>query len=207
MEKEDEIETINIRIIAIGRHGVGRRSLIKRFIDNTFEERDVFLGDSMRKTIKLNDNQQVKVIFYIHNSGETFFQLRPFNLKSYDGFILAYEVDISYTFESLNEAIEYICKYNIDLNEKPIILIGNKLDNKYKLVSTEEAQAFATNNGLLAFYETSAKKNINVNESLNRLIKKICEVKSFSPKKEKIKLKDEKKNINKVNRDKKKCIK
>ena len=90
------------------------------------------------------------------------------------------------------------------MNKKPIILIGTNLDENYREVSTEEAQLFANNNNLFAFYETSAKENINVNESLNALFEKICVQNSIFPTKEEIKLKNEKKNNKKV---KKTCVK
>ena len=180
---DNQEEIIKIKILALGLYGVGRRSIINRFLENKYEENHK-LSQYMSKNIILKNNQQIKVDFYIHNRGEKFYQLRPLKilLKNIQGFILAYSIDSKYSFESLSEAIEWIQIIDIDYKKIPTILIGNQLDkNENREVPTEEAQSFANNNGFFAFYETSAKENINVNESLNALIEKICEENAFFP--------------------------
>ena len=200
-------ETINI--LALGIYGVGRRSLINRFFENTYVEGQD-LNKNLIKSIKLNNNQTINVFFHVHNRSEKFYQLSPSYLyfKNCKGIILAYDINSKYTFESLSEALEVI--YDYVPKEFPIILVGNKLDegDNFRQVKTEEGQAFATKNGFFAFYETSAKENINVNECLNKFIDKIIQTYSIFPKEEEEekekKLKKEKKNNSNF---KKKCIK
>ena len=54
-------------------------------------------------------------------------------------------------------------KWKKKLNELGLLLIGNKIDlvNK-RIIDKEEAENFAKNNNL-SYYETSALKNININ--------------------------------------------
>ena len=176
-----------------------------RFLDYKYEDQ-LKIDGQIIATIRLKNNQLIKVQFIIYNSSEKYYQLRPERtyLRKCDRFILTYSINDKYSFNSLSKAIDNFHINKNDLNKKPIILIGTNLDENYREVSTEEAQLFANNNNLFAFYETSAKENINVNESLNALFEKICVQNSIFPTKEEIKLKNEKKNNKKV---KKTCVK
>jgi GTPase SAR1 family protein len=60
-------------------------------------------------------------------------------------------------------SIQTNCPDNI-----PKIIIGNKIDSNNIAVTTKSAKAFADTNNIKLF-ETSAKRNDNVNESFNYL--------------------------------------
>ena len=59
----------------------------------------------------------------------------------------------------------------------PIILIGNKCDLKEeeKVITKEEGEKLANDNGF-AFFETSCKKGINIEESVQFLVYKIIDI-------------------------------
>ena len=69
------------------------------------------------------------------------------------------------------------CKNNI-----PKVIIGNKIDNPEKAISSKQATYFADTNKVKIF-EASAKKNINVNEAFNTLFKEIINEKKRKDKK------------------------
>jgi len=202
-----------MKIVLIGITGVGKLSLVKRFVEGTFVEGDYSSKPFYIKKIKINDNLIIDVHLWIHKSSEKYFELRPFKMlfKEANAIILVYDVSEKYSLEKLSVALEHA--YNYIPKDFPIILIGNKIDI-LKNVTTEEGQAFANNNSLFAFYETSAKENINVNECFNKIIEEILKKdanfhdieieKEKEKEKEKI-IKIEKKRNNK---DKKKyCVK
>lgn len=68
-------------------------------------------------------------------------------------------------------SIKANCPENI-----PKIIIGNKIDSENKAVSTISAKAFADKNNV-KFFETSAKKNLNVEEAFNSLFLEIIKYK------------------------------
>ena len=193
-----------INILVVGIFSVGKGSLVKRFTHDTFDDKNLLITN-ISKTFKLNDDQELIVNFFIHNRSEKFYQLRPNSsqLQLSKAIILVYDISFHYSLIALNDALEHLNKYIS--KEVPIILIGNKIDLIDREVTTEEGKKFASDNKLLAFYEASAKENINVKEAFNEFLEKIKQVYSIFPyTKGKNIIQLEK---NKNNKDNKSCIK
>jgi GTPase SAR1 family protein len=100
-------------------------------------------------------------------------------LKSIKCLILIYDITKKESFESLNSWLNFIeeLHYNDDTIFK--ILIGNKCDlEDQRKVSIEEGLEFAKKNEMI-FYETSAIKGININESFKDIIKILIKKRSI----------------------------
>ena len=84
--------------------------------------------------------------------------------------MLVYDISCRETFDNLKEWVQSI---NLKVSSKEIkkILIGNKLDLE-RDVEKEEAETFAKSQNL-EYFETSAKDNNNVKESIEYLVKQI----------------------------------
>jgi GTPase SAR1 family protein len=54
----------------------------------------------------------------------------------------------------------------------PIVLIGNKVDHKKRVITEERARKYAEQNSM-KYIETSAKKNINIDKFFSLLIQEI----------------------------------
>jgi len=92
-----------------------------------------------------------------------------------DGILILFDVTNK---ESFNNAINWIkdAKDNININneggqdsEKPIYLIGNKIDLTCRVVSKEQAQAQANLFGI-KYFEVCCKINMNIQEVMARMI-------------------------------------
>ena len=53
----------------------------------------------------------------------------------------------------------------------PFILIGNKIDQENRVVTTKRAQAWCQANGNMPYFETSAKEAINVAQAFQAVAK------------------------------------
>lgn len=82
--------------------------------------------------------------------------------KGADGIVLMNDITDKSTLEDLYFYINSIENTSKDICK---ILVGNKCDAEdIREVSFEEGQEFAKKNGITNFIETSAKKNLNINE-------------------------------------------
>lgn len=106
--------------------------------------------------------------------------------KNSNGVIIVYDVSNRSSFNTIQGWIESV--YDNSAEDIKIILIGNKIDLERE-VSTEEGKAIADKYHI-PFYETSAKENTNIKQSILDLVSIILETQE--PKKEGINLSDKK---------------
>ncbi|ESO00650.1 hypothetical protein HELRODRAFT_82945 [Helobdella robusta] len=150
------------KLLIIGDSGVGKSSLLVRFADNTFTGSFITtIGvDFKIRTIIVN-NERVKLQIWDTAGQERFRTITSTYYRGTHGVLVVYDVTSGETFANIKRWLQEIDQ-NCDVVNR--ILVGNKDDNPdKKVVSTEDAQAFADQIGIKLF-ETSAKDNKNVEE-------------------------------------------
>ena len=114
----------------------------------------------------------MKLIIWDTPGQERFRSVVLKHLKSFEGFVLVFDVTNRQSFENLEGWLKII-KENSE--KKPIIcLFGNKVDvdeDKWT-VKKEEIEEFVKIKGL-EYYNVSAKNGIGFNEGINYLANKI----------------------------------
>ena len=120
----------------------------------------------MAKNIQVND-RSVRVQIWDTAGQEAFRSITRSYYKSSTCAFIVYDITSKKTFTNvvswLNECKEMCYKDIL------ICLVGNKSDLESKrIVSTEEGQNFAKDNGLL-FYETSAQNGTNIEDMFNKV--------------------------------------
>ena len=120
----------------------------------------------MAKNIQVND-RSVRVQIWDTAGQEAFRSITRSYYKSSTCAFIVYDITSKKTFTNvvswLNECKEMCYKDIL------ICLVGNKSDLESKrVVSKEEGQKFADDNGLL-FYETSAQDGTNIEDMFNRV--------------------------------------
>ena len=68
--------------------------------------------------------------------------------------------------------IELINKSNCKLHSFPILLLGNKCDNKNRQVTRDEAEIYALKNSMI-YEEVSCKNGDNIESSFSKIVKDI----------------------------------
>ena len=115
--------------------------------------------------------------------------MRDLTIQGGQGFLLVYSITSQDSFNDVAELKEKISrvKYTDNVSKRvsytsdwyyqvPMILVGNKCDLKeYRVVGKSEAKHLATEWGI-NFLETSALKNINVQEIFIDLVRQIQKV-------------------------------
>ena len=149
---------------------VGKTSIVNTFLNIEFTENNLMtIGtDKMESYMKMNDGNELKVIIWDTAGQERFHSIAKNTIKNAQGIIVSFDMTQRKSFENVNVWLNEIRENSVSI---PIVLFGNKCDLKEKrTVTKEEAEKLAETNHL-AYFETSAKLDINIKEGF----KKICE--------------------------------
>jgi len=147
----------------------------------------------------LSNGKKYKIIIYDTAGQERYRSLSLTSVRRCDGIILMYDITKKNTFESIKDWYNSIHEVIEDIN---LILIGNKCDLEDKREVSEEEGLKEAQNYKVSYFETSAKKGINVEKSVDELIDKI-----IAKKEEKLKNKKNEEEDNKIQLDVRTSIK
>ncbi|KAJ3439228.1 rab2a [Anaeramoeba flamelloides] len=160
------------KFILIGDSGVGKSCILNRFTNDGFESiYDATIGvefnaraiEILEKTIKLQ--------IWDTAGQETFRSITRSYFRGSMGALLIYDISQRETFNHLNSWLEDVLKHSSPDIE--IMVIGNKNDlTELRQVEYEEGEKFAKEKGL-TFLETSAKENVNIEESFTKIAENI----------------------------------
>lgn len=157
------------RVAVVGVSNVGKSALIMQFTQGIYNEGEEYVCDSYMKQLSIN-NDICKVDIMDTEGGEQYSSLRDGYMRSAQGFLLVYSITSRSSFEELTTFRDQILR--LKSSSPPFVIVGNKCDLEERVISTSEGLAFASSLGC-PFYETSAKKQINVTDSFIRCIQDI----------------------------------
>jgi small GTP-binding protein len=161
-------ETLNFKFVVIGSAGVGKTAILKRLVDDTYQ-------DDLQSTVGVEfdtvtvtvDRHKIKLQIWDTAGQERFRSIARAYYRNAAGVILVFDVTDRKSFDALPTWISDIhamCDPNAIVQ-----LIGNKSDAKsHRLVTVQEADAFASQHKL-QYIETSAKFGDNVPEAFVRV--------------------------------------
>jgi len=166
----DQDYDLHIKLLMLGDTGVGKTCLLLRYAYDSFSPTFITtIGIDFKIKHTLVDGVHVKMQIWDTAGQERFRTITVSYFKGAHGVILVYDVTDRDTFENIRHWLAQIKKH-ADRNVC-VLLIGNKSDkSQLRMVSREEGEALAKDIGV-QFYETSAKGNINVEESFMSIAK------------------------------------
>ncbi|XP_026555937.1 GTP-binding protein Di-Ras3 [Pseudonaja textilis] len=157
------------RVVVFGAAGVGKSSLVLRFIQGTFRETYIpTVEDTYRQVISCDKNICTLQITDTTGSHQ-FPAMQRLSISKGHAFMLVYSVTSRESIEELQPIYEEICQIKGEVQKVPIILVGNKSDGPQREVGTSEGEVLATK-WKCSFMETSAKMNYNVQELFEELL-------------------------------------
>eukprot|EP00943_MAST-04B_sp_MAST-4B-sp1_P004093 g4093.t1 len=163
-------------IVVLGFRGVGKSSIVGRFVNHVFnKEYNPTIESTYRKRIQYGHESLTLTIHDTTGQDE----LTVFSARHYigvHGYILVYDVTSRHSFEMARYINDKILTTMMGSAEFiPRLLVGNKCDvNSRRQVSYEEGEQVAQEMGC-DFLEVSAKTNKNVEESFHTLLSSIYE--------------------------------
>ena len=152
---------ISVKIGLLGNTSVGKSSLIRRYVDEKFE--DNFMStigvDYFQKKVTIN-NKNIIIEIQDTSGEERFRSIAKSYYKNVDGIIFVFDVTNE---ESFKEGINYwLTECDKEKGEYKKILVGNKIDLKEtRIINKETIEKFAKDKGM-KYFETSAKEGTKV---------------------------------------------
>ncbi|XP_037551047.1 GTP-binding protein Di-Ras1b [Nematolebias whitei] len=157
------------RVVVFGAGGVGKSSLVLRFVKGTF--RDTYIPtveDTYRQVISCD--KSVCTLQITDTTGSHQFPaMQRLSISKGHAFILVYSITSKQSLEELKPIYQQILAIKGNVESIPIMLVGNKSDETHREVETKDGEAQA-NHWKCAFMETSAKTNHNVTELFQELL-------------------------------------
>ncbi len=161
------------KIITLGDSLVGKTCLILRFLEDTFFA--TYLStigfDLKQKIVKLENGDKIKLIIHDTAGQERFKSLALTYYRKAYGILLLFDVTKKSSFIACKNYLEEV---RMNSEKKCIVyLVGNKIDLvNERQITKEEAEAFAQQENI-NYIETSAVKNMKVNEAFTSLLNDI----------------------------------
>ena len=144
----------------------GKTTLIQSYDKKSFQQ--TFLTSTGIDYIIVSYSKNMDKKFFIYDTcrwnGRFDIMIRNY-LNNADGVLLLFDLSSRNDFDQLPVCLNMITDY-YELEEFPVLLIGNKADLEKKVDDTEINQ-FIQKNKFIRYFEVSSKTMTNVEESIN----------------------------------------
>ncbi|GAO46404.1 hypothetical protein G7K_0635-t1 [Saitoella complicata NRRL Y-17804] len=174
MASEDEYDFL-FKVVLIGDSGVGKSNLLSRFTRNEFnlDSKSTIGVEFATRSIQV-DQKTIKAQIWDTAGQERYRAITSAYYRGAVGALLTYDISKHITYENVTRWLKEL-RDHADSNIV-IMLVGNKSDLRHlRAVPTEEAKAFAAENGL-SFIETSALDASNVELAFQNILTEIYRI-------------------------------
>ncbi|MFQ5979527.1 MAG: GTP-binding protein [Candidatus Heimdallarchaeota archaeon] len=167
----------NLKMVVVGDGGVGKTSLVQQFVHARFKhDYKVTIGvDVSAKTVNLEDGTKVQLTIHDVGGQDKFAPLRSNFYRGTNVAMCVYDITREKTLVNLEkkwipELLEFASISNKVKQTVYLAIIGNKSDLvKLRNVGEDDGQAVADKFDSVLHIWTSAKDNMNVEESFTLL--------------------------------------
>ncbi|PAV88583.1 hypothetical protein WR25_14587 [Diploscapter pachys] len=165
-------ESADYRVAVFGAGGVGKSSIVQRFVNGTFSDNYVpTIEDTYRQVISCNQKNVCTLQITDTTGSHQFPAMQRLSISKGHAFVLIYSITSKQSLEELGPIILMLKEVKGNaITEVPIVLCGNKKDEESKReVSKALGEKLAGQWGT-GFIETSAKNNDNITELFEQLL-------------------------------------
>lgn|SRR3990167_5993754 len=168
-----------LKVILLGDSGVGKTSLLDRYVNNKFSDqyKATIGSDFLTKEITIG-NDVISLQIWDTAGQERFRGLGSAFYRGADSCIIVYDVNVKKTFDNIgNWQTEFFTQgAPKDPSSFPLAVIGNKIDLNERAVSPQIIDAWVEKSGsAVTHYEASAKDDINVEKVFRNIIERVVQ--------------------------------
>jgi small GTP-binding protein len=162
------VQEFNKKVVLIGDPGVGKTSLIRRFVENSFADKYIHtIGTKITKRVLDFPDLDSRAVLLIWDIvGQKSLALLDSYFRGAAGVLAVCDITRDETLQSLDDWISNLHKV---AGEVPIVLLGNKSDLKESALVDEQSCSIAARRFKAPFYMTSAKTGANVELAFNAI--------------------------------------
>lgn len=152
------------KIVILGHFGVGKTSLIRRFVEDTFSDNyTVTIGVHItKKVVEIDVNNSVSLILWDLEGTDDIKTIRDSYLLGSHGAVFVFDVSRPSTFQDLHSDLEIVAE---KMPKVPLLVVGNKSD----LVEENELTSLLDENKISFDFLSSAKTGATVNELFEKM--------------------------------------
>ncbi|KAK2871158.1 hypothetical protein QQF64_002304 [Cirrhinus molitorella] len=166
------------KILVIGDLGVGKTSIIKRYVHQTYSTNyRATIGVDFALKVLNWDSETVRLQLWDIAGQERFGNMTRVYYREAMGALIVFDVTRPTTFEAVSKWKEDLDSKLILSNGQSIatVLLANKCDQNRDFLTNNSLKMdqYCKENGFVGWFETSAKDNVNINEAANFLVKHI----------------------------------
>lgn len=163
-----------LKIIILGDSGVGKTSILHKYVSNKFiEEHKATIGaDFSTKEITIDDNRLITLQIWDTAGQERFQSLGNAFYRGADSCVLVYDITDQKSFTRISTWRDAFLRQAQPDNPEsfPFLLLGNKADQEeQRVVPHEDAAAFAAKQQCMKFFETSALTGQNLEPAMREI--------------------------------------
>eukprot|EP01038_Epipyxis_sp_PR26KG_P012789 gene12789-17146_t len=166
----------SVKILVLGSTGVGKTSIIKRFVHNVFldNRKSTISCGFDSKSIEIGD-LEYKIELWDVPLSDRFGPLGASIFKDCVGVMLVLDSSKPFDFSLLSKEIDSILFETGNSKTLPIALVANKFEISV-VEDSAQIDSFCTEKHLIGWYEVSAKKNTNVQKVILDLVENILKI-------------------------------
>jgi len=159
-----------LKVVVLGDAGVGKTSLCKQYVNETFDKqyKPTIGADFLTK-----DLGALQLQIWDTAGMERFRSMAVSFYRGADACILVYDICDVKTFENLEMWMkEFLNNVGVDISKEdfPFVVLGNKVDmSEEKKVSRTRAEAWCKSKKNVSLFETSALSKQNLNEAFDEI--------------------------------------
>lgn len=166
------------KLLIIGDSGVGKSSILLRFCDDEFNDKQAStIGVDFKTKFMQVRGKKLKLALWDTAGQERFRTLTSSYYRGAQGIILCYDCTQSSTFEHIKFWQDEVRKYSTN-TDAILMLVANKVDLQDQQVTRQEGEEFAFANSMM-FIETSAKTRQGIKQAFEEVVFKVLDTPSL----------------------------
>ncbi|XP_071441096.1 ras-related protein Rab-32-like [Hetaerina americana] len=169
------------KFLVIGDYGVGKTAIVRRYTEGKFSSNyKITIGaDFSIKQLQWDSYTKINLQLWDIAGHERFGYMTRVYYKYAIAAAIVFDVSRIATFQS-------VYKWLKDVREKvslpdgstiPIVLLANKCDIQGTIIPSDTISRFCKDHGILAWFLTSAKENVNIEDAISTLVEKAVQIK------------------------------
>ncbi|KIP10977.1 hypothetical protein PHLGIDRAFT_84090 [Phlebiopsis gigantea 11061_1 CR5-6] len=160
-------------VVVLGAGGVGKSALTVRFVNDAWlEHYNPTIEEQYRRDLVVS-GEHIALEILDTAGAEQFTQLNEVYISSGHGFLLVFSLTHEASLHDLDNIRQQILHIKTGEPDVPIVIVGTKMDLYNEREVTRQAIQELALSWKIPFYETSAKKNWNIQEVFEALTKQM----------------------------------
>jgi len=156
------------KTIIVGNAGVGKSSIVSRYCNNYYNDAySTTIGvDYTIKVLSL-DGKKIKLQLWDTAGQERFRTITSSYFRNADIVVIVFDLTNEHSFDKISDWYSELQKF---ITHDNYILIGNKSDHTQDIVKKSDIDKLSERLNI-DYFEVSAKKNINIAEAFDHVVK------------------------------------